>query len=144
MRSLGLVFLALAAVACARAQVNVIYGPPMTTVVIGRSPSAEETARQVESPPSIQKSYFIAFKGGSVRLAEQYWVDGSTLYYVTPEHERKTAPVASVDPVLSVRLNMDQNMLFTLPAAEEKAEVRPRPIHRATGSASRQKSCACR
>ena len=135
------VLLVLAAVACARAQVTVISSPPSVSVVVVNSPpSPPVMTRQPE--PSLT-SYLIAFKGGSVRLAEQYWVDGSTLYYVTPDRERRTAPVESVDRALSEQLNNERNVTFRLPPEERKTEARVEVIHRASNVASRRKSCTC-
>ena len=137
----------LAAAACARAQVTVVSSSPsVSVVVVNSSPSPPATFRQPE--PSFT-NYFIAFKGGSVRLADQYWVDGSTLYYVTPDRERRTAPLETVDRALSEQLNNEQGVTFRLPPEVQKAEVRVQPIHRASNVASqrnvasRRKSCTC-
>jgi hypothetical protein len=136
----------LAAAACARAQVTIVSSPPsVSVVVVNSSPSPPVTLRQ---PEHLFTSYFIAFKGGTVRLAEQYWGEGGTLYYVTPDRERRTAPVETIDRALSEQLNNEQGMTFRLPPEERKAEVRAEtvrraPVHRASNVASRRKSCTC-
>jgi len=60
--------------------------------------------------------YLIAFQNQEIRAAIAYWVDGSTLHYVNPQHEEKQAPLDSVDRQLSVRLNRERRVQFSLPA----------------------------
>jgi hypothetical protein len=73
-------------------------------------------------PPSQTNStyvptlYLIAFQDNSIRAALAYWTEGSTLRYVTLAHEQKQAPLASVDRVLSERLNGERHVLFRLPS----------------------------
>jgi hypothetical protein len=154
MRSLGLVVLAFGAAACARAQVyqaNWGYASPTVTVVsatpsvsvvvVNPTPSAPVAALLPEPSPA---NYLIAFKGGSVRLAEQYWVDGTTLYYITPDRERRTAPLESVDRALSKQLNSEQNVAFRLPSEERKGEAAREVIHHVSAGANRRKTCTCR
>lgn len=66
----------------------------------------------------------IAFKDSRVCLADAYWVNGITLFYVTPDHQQKTALLASVDRETSWRLNADQNISFDLPPQPSKAQLR--------------------
>ena len=100
----------------------------------------------VHYPPSRQISYFIAFKSGVVGLADQYWVNENTLYYVTLDHLQKTAPLESVDRAVSEQLNMEQNVPFQLPLerprleAATKPEVKSRPV-RHTAAVARP--CRC-
>jgi hypothetical protein len=79
-----------------------------------------ERARPVFPPddygPVRQTAYLIAFKNSVVRVADQYWVSGATLFYLTPDHQRMSAPLDTVDRTLSVRLNSEQNVAFDLPA----------------------------
>ena len=60
--------------------------------------------------------YLIAFQDNSIRAALAYWMEGSTLRYVTLDHEQKQAPLASVDRALSERLNGERHVLFRLPS----------------------------
>jgi hypothetical protein len=62
--------------------------------------------------------YLIAFNDHVIRAAAAYWVDGSTLHYVTLEHEEKTAPLNTVDRSLSSQLNRERQIQFQLPAAQ--------------------------
>lgn len=121
----------------ANANVTVAYPPPSTSVVI--------VNHETTPPPPTEKTYMIAFKGGFVRLAGQYWVDGSTLNYVTPDHERRTEPVESVDRALSERLNREQGLLFTLPPVVAQAEAsRQQPDRVASSAVRKRRACPCR
>jgi hypothetical protein len=60
--------------------------------------------------------YLVAFQDHSIRAAEAYWVDGRTLYYVTPQHEQKQALLGTVDREFSLQLNRERRVPFQLPA----------------------------
>jgi len=63
--------------------------------------------------------YLIAFKGqDNIRAAEAYWVTGSTLHFVTLQHEQRQAPLDSVDHALTLRLNRERHVDFRLPATD--------------------------
>ncbi len=113
----------------------VIYAQPPTGVVIVNSPQATLAGGR-RGHAWRAKTYMIAFKGGKVSLADQYWVTGHTLSYVTPYHERMDAPVETVDRELSERLNREQNTTFTLPPAQQ-------PSRSSRGSAAAA-SCSSR
>ena len=71
-------------------------------------------------PPAQEQKYetplfLIAFKDSTIRAVLAYWVDGTTLHYVTMEHEQKQAPLSSVDRDLSERFNRERNVTFRLP-----------------------------
>jgi hypothetical protein len=115
----------------------VAYGQPAPSpvvVVIKRSPPPEVEPRVHYGPPR-QITYFIAFKTSHISLADQYWVNGATLYYVTSDHLQKTAPLDSVDRALSERLNSEQGVAFQLPAEKPKPEVKSRPVHHTSAAA---------
>ena len=60
--------------------------------------------------------YLIAFKNqDNIRAAEAYWMEGSTLHYVTLQHEHRQAPLDSVDRALTYRLNRERHVDFRLP-----------------------------
>jgi outer membrane protein OmpA-like peptidoglycan-associated protein len=84
---------------------------------------------QVTVPPPVivsprQAAYLIAFRDSAVGVADAYWVSGTTLHYVTPDHRMKTAPLASVDRSVSERLNREQHVPFSLPSQPGEAELR--------------------
>src|SRR5215471_16446984 len=126
--------------------VTVVYPPPPVqapaSVVIVREGPAPRPAefREVYEPPR-RITYLIAFKDGVVRVADQYWVSGKTIYFLTTDHQRMTAPANSVDRALSKRLNGEQNVAFSLPPEQGRTLVRV-PVHR-TASLVR-KRCYCR
>jgi hypothetical protein len=59
--------------------------------------------------------YLIAFQDHVIRAAVSYWVDGTTLHYVTLQREEKQAPLGSVDRDFSVRLNQERRVQMQLP-----------------------------
>jgi len=59
--------------------------------------------------------YLIAFNDGVIRAVLAYWVEGASLHYVTMEHAKKQATLASVDRGLSERLNGERQVTFQLP-----------------------------
>ena len=65
-----------------------------------------------------QIRYLIAFKDNLIQSADAYWVSANTLYYVTPDHQQRAAPLDSVDRMLSERLNSERDIPFDLPAQE--------------------------
>jgi hypothetical protein len=128
----------------ARSQNNVtVVYPPMqpATVVVMRHELPVPTEAQEEYAPARQITYFIAFKNGVVHEADQYWVKGRTLYYLTTDHQRGTAPVDSVDRVLSKQLNSEQNVAFYLPSEKGRAGLRPRLVRHTTTLV--RKRCCC-
>lgn len=90
--------------------VTVVYPPPVSV-----PPPVIVAPRQV--------TYFIAFTDSKVRMADEYWVSGATLHYVTPDHQLKTAPLATVDRTVSARLNLEQHVLFSLPSPPAESEL---------------------
>ena len=101
------------------------YSNPNLTVVYP-APATSSPVIVVEAPRSViyenrdeyrraQPLYLIAFTDGVIRAAIAYWVDGSTLHYVTRERQEKTAPLGTVDQSFSELLNQDQGLNFHLP-----------------------------
>jgi hypothetical protein len=85
--------------------------PPLRPEVREYRGSAPSSSRAYEKP-----IYLIAFKNqDNIRAAEAYWVDNGTLNYVTLQHERKQAPLDSVDRAFSGRLNRERHVDFRLP-----------------------------
>src|SRR5438876_484402 len=95
------------------------YSAPNTTVVY--PPPQQERARpemreyRDEYGQSRDVTYLIAFKDGVIRAAVAYWADGSTLHYVTRDHQEHTVSLDAVDRGFSERLNRDQRVPFKLP-----------------------------
>jgi hypothetical protein len=58
--------------------------------------------------------YLIAFRDSTIRAATTYWVEGGTLHYLDTGHKAKEAPLSSVDPELSGRLNRERHIPFNI------------------------------
>ncbi len=131
--------LLLCGLAYAGSNVTVIFPPqaPATNVIMVPAAAPEEAPPPIRVRPT---TYLIAFKGGTVRMALNYWVSGSTLVYFTTDRERRTAPLETVDRGLSERLNIERDVVFRLPPVERVTTARARPV-RHTGNASRK--CCC-
>jgi len=61
--------------------------------------------------------YLIAFRDHSIVQALGYWMEGSTLHYVSVEHSLNQASIDLIDRDLSQRLNDERGLEFRLPAA---------------------------
>ncbi|HYL34577.1 MAG TPA: hypothetical protein VEV17_01545 [Bryobacteraceae bacterium] len=61
--------------------------------------------------------YLIAFKDHNIVQALGYWMEGSTLHYVTVDHSLNQVSLDLIDRDLSQRLNAERNIEFKLPAA---------------------------
>jgi hypothetical protein len=61
--------------------------------------------------------YLLAFKDHSIVQALGYWMEGSTLHYVTMDHDLNQASLDLIDRDLSQRLNSERGVEFRLPAA---------------------------
>ena len=125
----------------AQQNITVVYPPPASppqVVIVNTRPV--EARADLQSPR--QTTYLIAFKDSVVRLADQYWVSGNTLYYVTTDHVKMTAPLYSVDRALSARLNSEQAVWFFLPSGQVKSVAQAHLTRNVVGSV--RKRCYCR
>jgi outer membrane protein OmpA-like peptidoglycan-associated protein len=100
------------------------YHPSYTTtaVTVVLPPPEPETSSLIVMPS--RTTYLIAFKDSVVGLADAYWVSGATLHYVTPDHQMKTAPLATIDIKISEQLNWERHIVFSLPSQPGEAELR--------------------
>ncbi len=81
-------------------------------------PPAQPAPMASTNPPASSPVYLIAFADHTIRATAAYWVEGATLHYVTLEHEHKQVPLPSVDRALSLQLNRERRVTFTLPASQ--------------------------
>jgi hypothetical protein len=148
----GFAFCVLAIGARAQWYGDYAYAPsPDSNVVVYSRPAQPASVvvvldadRRVEYPRPRPITYLIAFNNSLVYAASQYWVDGGTLTYLTIDHERRTAPLSTVDRALSRQLNSEQNVAFNLPAERAKVTAKAHVV-RHTGSAARTRTnCICR
>ena len=86
----------------------VIVQPPPAPSVWNAPPTAQ--AKKYEEP-----LYLLAMNDGTIRAVLAYWVDGTTVHYVTMDHMQKQTPLGSLDRSLSERLNRERNVTFSLP-----------------------------
>ena len=134
----------LATSARGQSNVTVVYPPvqaPTTVVILNQSPPPRPAEFHEAYAPGHQITYLIAFKDSVVRVADQYWVDGKTLFFLTTDHQRMTAPISSVDRTTSKRLNSEQNVAFDLPPEQGKTVTQVHVVHH-TASVVR-KRCYC-
>jgi hypothetical protein len=96
--------------------VTVVYPAPAASspVIVSEAPRSV-THEYREEYARAQPLYLIAFTDGLIQAAIAYWVDGSTLHYVTRERREKTAPLKTVDKAFSELLNRDMRLNFSLP-----------------------------
>ena len=59
--------------------------------------------------------YFIAFKDHTIETATRYWSDRMMIHYMTPHGAHVQVRLELVDRDLSVRLNRERNLEFSLP-----------------------------
>jgi hypothetical protein len=89
----------------------------------------DEYGQEIRQPSAAQNSpmpaggngsplYLLAFRDQSIRAAVAYWVDGRTLHYVTQQHEERQAALDSIDRDLTLRLNYERHVPFSLPAPQ--------------------------
>jgi hypothetical protein len=84
--------------------------PPPPPVVRENPPAPAPQSGKYE-----EQLYLVAFHDGTIRAVVAYWVEGTTLHYVTMDHEQKQTPLSSTDRDLSERLNRERNVPFRLP-----------------------------
>jgi len=77
-------------------------------------PYADAAAQRASEQPTI---YLIALRDHTIVQALGYWMEGSTLHYVSAEHTLNQLSIDLVDRDLSQRLNDERNIEFRLPAA---------------------------
>lgn len=94
--------------------------PPAPQPIIAEPPpsaawNAGPTTSQTQPGKYEEPLYLLAMNDGTIRAVLAYWVDGSTVHYVTMDHEQKQTPLGSLDRGLSERLNRERNVTFQLP-----------------------------
>jgi hypothetical protein len=98
------------------------YAPPAAAPAVIRQ--YDEYGQEVPATPAIAAPaanaqtpiYLIAFNGTSVIYAAvAYWVDGTTLHYVTLDRKERQAPLSTVNRALSFQLNRERRVPFQLP-----------------------------
>jgi len=83
---------------------------------VRRIPPATSRSEAANSESDAAPLYLIAFQNHEIRAAIAYWVDGDTLHYVMQDHSQKDTPVSALDRQLTLRLNRERRVPFSLPA----------------------------
>jgi len=104
-------------------QVTVVYAPqpqPAYHLYVAPTHGGYDQYGQAvaaDTAPAAGRSpiYLIAFQDGTIRAAESYAASAHTLLYFTLDHAEVQAPLASVDRALSIRLNRERHVAFSLP-----------------------------
>ena len=107
------------------------YGaPPQVVIVSNQAPAPEPppapnmTFIGPPAPTMADQSrssepllFLIAFNDHNIKPALAYWTEDGNLKYVTMDHQIKTVPLKTVDRDMSLRLNQERRVTFTLPRA---------------------------
>ena len=80
-------------------------------------PYADAAAAQRAASGDQPTIYLIALRDHTIVQALGYWMEGSTLHYVSAEHTLNQLSIDLVDRDLSQRLNDERNLDFRLPQA---------------------------
>lgn len=109
--------------------VPVPAGPAAPTVIINQyygypppgagpnGPEPEGAAARPGDPLAEPENYYlIAYKDHSIHAALAYWVEGSTLHYVTLDNAHNQVSLDLVDVAASTKLNSDHNVPFSITA----------------------------
>ena len=91
--------------------VTSFIAPPASTDATTPRASSNPNAPSSNGPPL----YLIALKGGAVQTAVAYWYEDGAVHYVAPDHSVHDAPISSLDPDLSTRLNGERGIDFHPP-----------------------------
>lgn len=79
-----------------------------------QAPSVQTAPARRDDQPTL---YLIAFKDHTIVQALGYWMEGSTLHYVSAEQSLNQVSISLVDRDLSQRLNDERGVEFKLPQA---------------------------
>jgi hypothetical protein len=95
------------------------YSPAYPEVVVpepGVVPYEERgDDRQARRGGSEERYWLIALKDSTVLAVTDYWLEGSTLHYVTRQGTKASADLSSVDLDFTKELNHERGMEFQLP-----------------------------
>jgi hypothetical protein len=89
--------------------------PPPVYVQSPPAPAVWEAGPTTQAKKYEDTLFLLAMNDGTIRAVLAYWVDGTTVHYVTMDHEQKQTPLSSLDHGLSERLNRERNVTFRLP-----------------------------
>ena len=80
-----------------------------------RSPPARRYAESDASDREYREPvYLMALKDQTIQAALAYWIERSTLHYITRSREHRKVPLDQVDRAFSEQLNRDRRVEFRL------------------------------
>jgi len=91
-------------------------GENTDTLTTYQAPASTTYADVPEEAAPVKKTnyYLIAYKDHHVYTAVTYWVEGSTLHYLTTDEEHNQAPVSAIDQEMTKRLNEGRDLGITV------------------------------
>ena len=76
---------------------------------------AQPEPEEMDEPASIKPMvYLVAMKDGGIYSAVAYWLEDTTLHYITPKHDHNHASLDLVDRELTDQLNRERKVPFKL------------------------------
>ena len=76
---------------------------------------AQPEPEEMDEPASIKPVvYLVAMKDGGIYSAVAYWLEDTTLHYITPKHDHNHASLDLVDRELTDQLNRERKVPFKL------------------------------
>lgn len=98
------------------------YPPPSSSVVIVDRNSRYsgryvEEYREPARVAPVESCWLLAFRDKSIVAATDYWMEGSTLNYITRDGKKASADIESVDVPFSRQLNRERGLEFRLPSS---------------------------
>ena len=109
------------------------YSPPAASVVVvdGRGSTwarERDPDDYRDAPRSVSREayWLIALKDKTIQAVTDYWMEGSTLHFVTRDGSKSSADIGNVDISFTKELNRERGLEFRLPSSS--GEVRPRRL----------------
>jgi len=103
------------------------YSPPVyVPAIVEPVPYAESYRgyeRETDRASTKDRYWLIALKDHSIQAATDYWLEDSTLHYVTRDGTKSSAELANVDLEFTRELNRERGLEFQLP--RPASEYRP-------------------
>ena len=102
--------------------------PPVEHEVIRYRDREPEEYREPARTARGEVYWLIAFKDKSIHAVTDYWMDGSTLHYVTREGTKSSVDLGNVDVPFTKDLNRERGVEFRLPSSSGSQGYQPRRL----------------
>lgn len=108
-----------------------VYYAPSYPIVIQRDvvryrERDREEDREPARSASVERYWLVASRDHSIRAVSDYWLEGSTLHYVTREGTRSSVELSEVDIAFTKELNRERGLEFRLPRSSDDYQPRRR------------------